>query len=1179
MIFKKITSVFYSLLLIAALTHLSAQVPSVELQLQPPDGVGELLYSPDGKWVAIAGAELRLMHIPSQKTMALTYHKKTVVSFDFSPDGQYLVSCNTEGEVYIWDMKKAEFLSSFFDTTIPRKVRFSQDGRKIITCGHWGVRIWDWPAKKLSKAYTLITADEWSELNSQNACFLLENYAISPDGKWAAAAGGGTCYEFVSAPQYGTNVKMPQFIDHSFFRVINLESGETLNQMRIPKEIIWGGLSLGNKKIAVTGEFKKNDTSKKYSVLIYNLETQSMSRQLDADTNHIVNLTLSPDETKLAAVSRIFNGLLSDRGSLFLWDLSSSKLIGSNRMASRNVHFSYDGVLMSSGFETYLTTVPVRTFPQGIYITGSEYSSNVYHFDLDENRGRIVFSDREQVMTWDIQRGVLDKKFIIDSTQTIRGVGYTPKGIITAGFLGTITHWDSTGTHKLSSMQHPVLNLHNITRINDSIYASYGSGIPSLNKDTIRFWNIYNGSLQNYIMAHYSRCNGLRLSPDKKFWLSFGGEEKSSPSGSLCVWDAITWEKKHDYHIADKTVSAIQAFVYPDNKTALIATDEAERLLINLENGTILRRMNDSGNYAVSMELSPDGRTYACGNGGPWLLASKDHDIRIYDAHSHRLLQILKGHTNKVEKIQFTRDGRRLVSCSYDGTIRFWNLSTNESVSLIGVSEDTYAIFTQDGNYLTSKAGRELVAFRSGMKLMTFDQFDLVYNRPDIVLERLGYTPSENLQVYKQAYEKRRSKNQSITAQSLLRADAPEIQMLADIPPEIFSPDIKLHIRATDKKSILNTLKIKINDVPLYGRAGLNLKIRNSLTYEAEIPVTLSLGKNRIQISLINAAGAESIPETFETTVTGSYEPSDVILISVGVASYKNSAFDLMYSRKDAVELASAYEAMQQKSGGVFEKIVLLDSAATRENILNVRKRLLNTKPNDRVVLFFAGHGLLDEKSDWYFATYDTDFENPSTRGLAYTAIEELLDGIPSRRRIVFMDACHSGEVDKDAPIQTAESTQTTGIATRGVKKKIGAGETPTQVISTRGFITKKNKTAGLQNSFELMRTLFADLQNNTGVTVISSASGTEVALEGGEWKNGVFTFALLQGLVNGKADFDRNGIIRCSELQTYVTQSVKQLTQGQQTPTARKEKSLDDFEVLRFVSPVDPALWRVPGY
>lgn len=90
----------------------------------------------------------------------------------------------------------------------------------------------------------------------------------------------------------------------------------------------------------------------------------------------------------------------------------------------------------------------------------------------------------------------------------------------------------------------------------------------------------------------------------------------------------------------------------------------------------------------------------------------------------------------------------------------------------------------------------------------------------------------------------------------------------------------------------------------------------------------------------------------------------------------------------------------------------------------------------------------------------------------------------------------------------------------------------------------------------------FADLRRGTGAAVISSSSGNEYSLEGEQWGNGVFTYALLNGLKNRAADSNKDQIITVSELQAYVIDQVRKLTDGGQNPTVRRENLESDFAV-----------------
>jgi uncharacterized caspase-like protein len=143
------------------------------------------------------------------------------------------------------------------------------------------------------------------------------------------------------------------------------------------------------------------------------------------------------------------------------------------------------------------------------------------------------------------------------------------------------------------------------------------------------------------------------------------------------------------------------------------------------------------------------------------------------------------------------------------------------------------------------------------------------------------------------------------------------------------------------------------------------------------------------------------------------------------------------------------------------------------------------------------------------------------------------------------MDTCHSGEFDKE-DVQVVRSD---------------AQADDVKVRTFRGLEFEATPKLGLDNSFQLLQTMFADLRRGTGAVVISSAGGAEFALESATWKNGVFTHAVLRGL-KGEADRNKDGRVQVSELRDFVEQEVSRLTRGRQTPTARRENLVVDFPI-----------------
>ena len=51
-----------------------------------------------------------------------------------------------------------------------------------------------------------------------------------------------------------------------------------------------------------------------------------------------------------------------------------------------------------------------------------------------------------------------------------------------------------------------------------------------------------------------------------------------------------------------------------------------------------------------------------------------DHTVKVWDADSGKLLGTLRSHTARVECMAWSPDSKRLVSGSYDKTVKVWNV-------------------------------------------------------------------------------------------------------------------------------------------------------------------------------------------------------------------------------------------------------------------------------------------------------------------------------------------------------------------------------------------------------------------------------------------------------------------------------------------------------------------------
>jgi WD40 repeat protein len=574
------------------------------------------------------------------------------------------------------------------------------------------------------------------------------------------------------------------------------------------------------------------------------------------------------------------------------------------------------------------------------------------------------------------------------------------------------------------------------------------------------------------------------------------------------------------------------------------------------KSGGLKRELNYRG-----LALSPDGRLAVVGHG---------RVLKLWDVVHDTDLQTLVGHTANVAAVAMTPDGRHIVSGGQDGVVKVWDRATGREIAtFLALGNDDYVAVTPDQYYRASRSRMKGVAFRVKGQLYPFEQFDLRLNRPDIVLARLGRASPDLVQRYRIAYD-RRLKKMGLT-EHMLGADfhLPEIELLTkDVPVSVPTSPLPLRVKATDSKYPLDRVHVFLNDVPIYGTAGLPLPNKPVRTHEQEIQVPLVAGRNKIQVSVLNQQGVESLKQTVYTTSTAQMAPASVYVVGIGVSAYKDKAYNLRYAAKDALDLMNAYKAVEQRAG-IRSSVHLLDLTnqnATKPEIRKAKEWLKQSTLNDLVVVFAAGHGMTDDKFDYYFGTHDIDPNNPATNGLPYEDFENLLDGIPALQKVLLLDTCFSGEIDKDQAIVVARA-DTGGTGAETVKMRSFKAARGVSVVADDQTVAAPGDNEGnaLRLSNDMLRfqqDWFADLRRGTGAAVISSSSGNEYSLEGEQWKNGVFTYALLTGLQKYEADANKDKVVTVSELQAYVIDQVRKLTQGGQNPTVRRENLEYDFAV-----------------
>jgi tetratricopeptide (TPR) repeat protein len=222
----------------------------------------------------------------------------------------------------------------------------------------------------------------------------------------------------------------------------------------------------------------------------------------------------------------------------------------------------------------------------------------------------------------------------------------------------------------------------------------------------------------------------------------------------------------------------------------------------------------------------------------------------------------------------------------------------------------------------------------------------------------------------------------------------------------------------------------------------------------------------------------------------------------IGISKYKNlpAQAQLQFADEDARALHSFLTG--PRGGFRTENVTLIvNEQATYQEILRSLEQLQNRAgPRDLVLIFFAGHGIVNLSNQGFLLANDSNPEDLLVTAVEMDRFNSVLKNIRARSAVVLSDACHSGAIGDLISNQTKDSVKN---------------------ITARSFTDPSGRSD--QSAF-----------------IFSAASPSQSSWEMKSLGHGLFTHHVIEGL-NGKADRNSDGLINAKELYDYTATQVQQ--------------------------------------
>jgi WD40 repeat protein len=470
-------------------------------------------------------------------------------------------------------------------------------------------------------------------------------------------------------------------------------------------------------------------------------------------------------------------------------------------------------------------------------------------------------------------------------------------------------------------------------------------------------------------------------------------------------------------------------------------------------------------------------------------------------------------------------DGSMVVAALADGTIRWFRVSDGQLILSLFAHPDEkrWVLWTPSGYYDASPGGEDLIGWQvnSGLEA-TADFFPAArfrgtYYRPDVVNLVLATLDEARALSAANSDAGRRQDDGSI-----LDKRPPIVTITSPDQGSAFNAGtltLRYRVRSPSDAPV-TTIRALVDGRPIDGAKGLTVVSAS----DGDQSLQLVLPSRDCTVSLIaenknGPSDAASVKLLWKGAAASQDEfviKPKLYVLSVGVSAYQKPEYHLNYSAKDARDFAALLAKGSPLYRGV-ETRVLADADANKDDILDgldwIQKQ---TTSKDVAVILFSGHGINDSNGNYYYLPVEADVDRLKRTGVPFSDIKTTVSSIAGKV-LFFIDTCHSGNL---------------------MAGRRAAG-------TERDIVGVINELASAEN----------------GAVVFASSTGSQYSYEDPAWGNGAFTKALLEGL-GGAAAYGQGGRVTVNMLDLYLSERVKELTGGKQTPTTTKPPNVPDFPV-----------------